>query len=294
MYEKLEECPSCKHTQFNNFNICKDFTVTHESFALVKCSKCQLVFTNPRPTPEVIGKYYKSDSYISHANKTRSITDVAYKLVRSYTLQEKRKHITKHIDTGQILDYGCGTGHFLHNMKSHGWKVQGLEPDIATSQVAADKIKQPVHNSIDTIAESKPLFDIITAWHVIEHVHDLKPTLKALKKMLSESGLMFIALPNHNSYDASYYREHWAAYDVPRHLYHFSQDSFMRLIKNLKLHLIETLPMPFDSYYVSLLSEKYMTGKPNYLNAIRTANKSNKLAKTQSGEYSSLIYVLSK
>lgn len=293
MYEKLEECPSCKHTKFNNFSICKDYTVSGESFALVKCCKCQLVFTNPRPTSDAIGQYYNSSNYISHANQTRNLSDIVYKVVRTFMLNQKSKLIKKHHSSGSILDYGCGTGHFLKHMQHKGWQISGIEPDESTNSKASEKTNVKIFSSLAELPRQQE-FDIITAWHVIEHVHDLQHTMKSLRNKLSDSGFMFIALPNHNSYDAMHYKELWAAYDVPRHLYHFSQDSFMRLIKTQKLHLIDTVPMPFDSYYVSLLSEKNNTGNNNYLKALQIGKTSNSIAKTKTGEYSSLIYVLSK
>jgi predicted SAM-dependent methyltransferase len=136
------------------------------------------------------------------------------------------------------------------------------------------------------------MFDIITAWHVVEHIHDLKETLRLLRKKLSKEGFMFIAIPNIASHDAKLYGAEWAAYDVPRHLYHFNQSSFVFLLKKLKLQLIEVLPMPFDSYYVSLLTEK---NNPNgsFLNGLRTGYISNQKAK-ESCNYSSLIYIVSK
>ncbi|MFY0600953.1 MAG: class I SAM-dependent methyltransferase [Cyclobacteriaceae bacterium] len=293
MYEKLEECPSCKHTKFNNFLICKDHTVSNESFALVKCCKCQLVFTNPRPTPAEIGKYYKSQDYISHSNSSTNLINLVYKGVRNITLRHKKKIISKHIKTGDILDFGCGTGHFLNYMKKRGWAVKGVEPDENARAVAENYLQSQLSSNIDEI-KKKEKFDIITAWHVLEHVHNLRDTLKSLRNRLKEEGYMFIALPNHNSFDAKYYKENWAAYDVPRHLYHFSQDSFLRLAKSVKLQLVDTIPMKFDSYYVSMLSEKYQTGSNDYITAISRGNKSNSSAKTKNNEYSSLIYVLSK
>lgn len=292
MYEKLEECPSCKHPKFNNFMICKDYTVSEESFALVKCSKCQLVFTNPRPTLGKIGSYYKSANYISHTNAVTNITNLLYKLVRIFTLGQKRGHIEKYKKNGHILDYGCGTGHFLKIMNPNKWKIAGLEPDPATSAKAASLLNQTIHHSLSEINKEEE-FDVITAWHVLEHVHDLRDTLRTLRKKLKSNGFMFIALPNHNSYDAMIYKEFWAAYDVPRHLYHFHLDSFQRLAKSQKLNLVDTIPMKFDSYYVSLLSERNITGKSNFIKAIQNGYKSNQLAKKK-GEYSSIIYVLSK
>lgn len=288
IYEKLESCPVCSHKQFGNHIICEDHSVSKESFALVKCGKCGLVFTNPRPTADKLSSYYESDLYISHADKANSLINIAYKLVRNYTIRQKLKLIQEFTTKSSILDYGCGTGHFISSAAKSGWSAYGYEPDDSARTIAQSNQRV---NILDSVKKLKDEVGVITAWHVVEHISDLKDTLKNLKKKLANGGYMFIAVPNHLSYDASQYKENWAAYDVPRHLYHFDQEAMKYLIKKLKLQHVDTLPMKFDSYYVSMLSEKYING--TIINAIKTGHRSNKEAK-KTGEYSSLIYVLKK
>lgn len=290
MFEKLEACPSCGHPKLTNHLICADHSISGESFALVKCEKCTLVFTNPRPDQDGIAKYYESDAYISHANKSKSLVDLAYKSARYITLRKKHKLLSSIATGKRLLDYGCGTGHFLKFMSDKNWEIKGVEPNELARKQAVSKTNDQVHQSIDSIRLE---FDIITAWHVIEHVHELEDTFKKLRKRLSEKGHLIIALPNFQSYDAEYYDDFWAGYDVPRHLYHFSQESFYTLALKRKLKIKEVIPMKFDSYYVSLLSENYKHGKSRYFSAIRTGYQSNKKAK-RTGEYSSLIYVMTK
>ena len=290
MYEKLDECPVCKHSQFTNHLICDDNSVSGESFALVKCNKCSLVFTNPRPEGKALSNYYKSDQYISHTDRANSPINFIYKLVRRYTLSQKTKLITKlNKGTGSLLDYGCGTGDFIKTANQNGWHAYGYEPDMNARETAEAKNHGKIFNSIESINEP---FDIITAWHVIEHVSDLNSTIKNLKKALKPNGHLVIALPNHHSYDAKHYSAHWAGYDVPRHLYHFDSISIKSFASNFKLKLVKTYPMKFDSYYVSMLSEKYK-GKGNILNAIRIGFESNQKAK-KTNQYSSLIYIFRK
>ncbi len=290
MFEKLENCPSCGHPQFHNHLICTDHTVSGESFALVKCGKCELIFTNPRPTNQVLPSYYQSSEYISHTNRANSLVNFIYKLVRSITLRHKLKLITRLTKKRELLDFGCATGHFIRFCEQRGWSVTGLEPNEQARATALSGLNGSVHEELKEISQT---FDIITAWHVIEHVSNLNETIKQLAKLLNDKGTLVIALPNCNSLDAKHYKEHWAGYDVPRHLYHFTQKSFSNLLSKHKLKLIETLPMKYDAYYVSLLSERHMTGKSHFLNAIQQGKKSNLSAK-QSFEYSSLIYILSK
>lgn len=290
MYEKLEECPICKHSHFINHLICDDHSVSGESFALVKCNKCDLVFTNPRPDQDSLPKYYQSDEYISHTDKANSLINIAYKIVRKYTLSRKVKLIDKtNGQTGCLLDFGCGTGDFIKEAIKNKWHAYGYEPDPKARNIAANKNKGQI---LDTIEKTDLSFDIITAWHVIEHVSDLKKTIKRLKKLLKPTGHLIIALPNHHSYDAKFYGSFWAGYDVPRHLYHFDQNSIKSFARRFKLKLVKTLPMKFDSYYVSMLSEKYK-GKPNILRAIKTGYNSNQQAK-KTNDYSSLIYIFKK
>lgn len=289
MYEKLEECPSCKHTKFSNHSICKDHTVSGESFALIKCDKCGLIFTNPRPDQQNIGKYYADESYISHTNKANTPLNLAYKFVRTITLNQKLTLIKKYTKAQSLLDFGCGSGVFLDFMKTKHYQIEGLETHTDTALNAEQLTKATIYQHLSNIQKDK--YDIITAWHVIEHVHELKLTLNTLRKALKKDGYLFIAVPNHLSHDATHYKENWAAYDVPKHLYHFDKASFKTLAKNCKLQVINIHPMKFDSFYVSMLSEKNKTGTSNILSALRIGQQSNKIAE-QNGEYSSLIYVL--
>lgn len=289
MFEKLESCPSCGHPKFNNHLIASDHAHTGESFALVQCDKCELVFTNPRPTQHTIAPYYGSEDYISHTNKTSGLVGIAYRIVRNITLRQKEKLISKHSPTqGSLLDFGCGTGFFLQYCMRKGWSTEGMEPDPKAAVAATKNAGTTIHQTLDEIKGS---FDVITAWHVLEHVHDLSETLRQLKSLLNENGRLVIALPNVNSWDAKHYKENWAGLDVPRHLYHFTRSSFEILTQSRKLKIIDIVPMKFDAYYVSLLSERYQQGSS--VTAFMNGLNSNKAAK-QTGEYSSLIYVLTK
>jgi len=292
MYERLEICPSCKHTEFVNEKIITDFSVSKESFALVNCKKCQLLFTNPRPAPENINKYYESEDYISHTDKGNNLTNLLYKLVRTRTLKNKVKLINQYHNEGSLLDFGCGTGDFLKKAKDNRWEVTGIEPDIKAKNIASKKLLSDIYNSLEDLP-GKENYDIITAWHVLEHVHDLRGTLKILKKLLSQDGTLIIAVPNYHSYDAEVYDTFWAGYDVPRHLYHFNIQSFSYLMTKMRLRLIDTIPMRFDSYYVSLLSEKYKNGNSSFLKAFINGYQSNSRAE-HTGNFSSLIYIIKK
>lgn len=281
---------------------CKDYTATNESFDLILNEEFEMLFTSPKPKEEDLSKYYDSDAYISHTDSTKSLIDKIYQIVKNYTIAKKVELINSfQSEEKEILDIGCGTGDFLEVSKSNGWKVVGIEPNDKAKNVAVKKVNlakaevSRFYKNIEDLIDKKgnQQFDIITMWHVLEHVYDLEDYISKLEKLLKPNGRLIIAVPNYKSYDATYYREFWAAYDVPRHLWHFSQKSITKLFGMKNMKLVKTLPMKFDSYYVSLLSEKYKTGSTNLLRALLIGIRSNQKAKATK-EYSSLIYILKK
>ncbi len=289
MQELLQACPSCGNSNFIHHLTAKDHLVTNESFDLVKCSTCTLVFTNPRPSIDNIKSYYDSNAYLSH-HRSFTVTGVAYSIAKFFTLKWKHSIIKKqNSGVGSLLDFGCGTGDFLQKAKSKGWQISGLEVDRDARQQAENKTKVSVASSLDNVSG---LYDIITLWHVLEHIHNLQETLRVLANHLNSNGKIIIAVPNLNSFDSSYYGHNWAGLDVPRHLYHFTPASFKSLAIQSQLIVTETIPMKLDAYYVSILSEKNLTGG-TILNGLLTGFKSNQRAK-DSKQYSSLIYILRK
>ncbi len=292
--KEIVNCPACKNTNFKTHLVCKDYTVSQSNFTLVKCQGCDFVFTNPRPEDQKLGDYYKSEDYISHSNTSKGVISKLYKVVRNYTLKGKLKLIQKHVSRGTILDYGCGTGMFLKVCQDAGWKAFGMEPDEGARKIALE-MGLNVFSDKDRVKTytNNQTFDIITLWHVLEHVTDLEQTLTFFKESLNDSGALIIAVPNHTSYDAQHFKECWAAYDVPRHLYHFEEKTIKELLKPYGFSLKETHPMKFDSFYVSMLSTKYQSGSINYVKAFLTGLKSNLKAK-QAKDYSSVIYVFKK
>ncbi|MEQ9424130.1 MAG: class I SAM-dependent methyltransferase [Cyclobacteriaceae bacterium] len=294
MYEKVLECPICSHQGFSNHIICTDHLVSDEAFAIVKCDNCGLKVTSPRPNAENIGKYYESEDYASHQQSSRSLMDVAYKTVRGFALNKKLKLVNSlATEPGKLLDVGCGTGLFLNTCEKGKWKTAGVEVNNNARESASKIVRGHIYESLDNL-ELKKTFDVITAWHVIEHLHDLRGSLKMMRKLLKKDGSVVIAVPNSDSWDADNYKEFWAAYDVPRHLYHFNQLNIKELANELKFKVKQVLPMKLDSFYVSLLSEKYKYGSTNYLRAINNGLKSNRWARKNQNNYSSLIYILSK
>ncbi|RKS55398.1 methyltransferase family protein [Gillisia mitskevichiae] len=283
---------SSKQDNFDtNYITCKDYTVSGEQFNLILDPEMELLITSPKPDLNKLGSYYKSEDYISHTDSKSSFTDKIYQSVKKRMLVKKLNWIETHSQKkGKLLDIGAGTGEFLLTAKNKGWKVKGIEPDENARELAQKKGLKLVSDSSNFKAEK---FDVITMWHVFEHVYDLKNQIIELEQLLKKGGLLIIAVPNFKSYDALYYKEHWAAFDVPRHLWHFSRKSFEKLFRDTSFSLIEEKPLLFDSFYVSLLSEKYKNKKSNFLKAFLIGLRSNLKAK-RSSEYSSIAYFFQK
>ncbi len=299
--EILSHCPVCESTESTPFLECKDYTVSKEKFNIVSCKKCSFKFTNPRPEETNLGQYYESDEYISHSNTNQGLIAKLYQAARHYTLAKKLQLVSSlSKKKGAILDYGCGTGEFLSTCKNAKWETMGVEPsEIGRAQATKDHGLEVYDDVFDTAFDGKE-FDVITLWHVLEHVSKLKPTLERLLGLMPINGHIVIAVPNPASLDAKIYKEHWAAYDVPRHLYHFTPHSMITLCTHYSLKHIKTLPMVLDSFYVSMLSEKYKSedsGKSSLLGlpkAFWNGIRSNVNASLHPGTSSSQIYIFKK
>lgn len=292
--EHLGHCPVCQHAQFSPFLTCLDYTVSRETFQTVQCDSCGFKFTNPRPEETVLGNYYKSEDYVSHSNTKKGFINSAYQLIRKYTLLKKLQLISKYYKTGNILDIGCGTGEFLNTCKNAKWKTMGIEPDPGARKMAIENYGLDVREEVEIKKLDNESFDIISMWHVLEHVPQLNERIEDLKRLIKPNGVIIIAVPNCNSLDAGIYKEHWAAYDVPRHLYHFTPKDIEQIFKNHGLKLNTVLPMIFDSFYVSMLSEKIKTGKTNIIRSTWNGLRSNFSAIKSGKTYSSQIYLIRK
>jgi len=276
-------------TNKKHFLTVKDFSVSQETFDLYHDENLDMLITHPQPAHDVLGNYYESVDYISHTDSKRTLFEKAYHFVKGIALKNKLNLINTHQPLkGQILDIGAGTGDFLSVAIKDGWKTVGVEPSEKAKSIAKSKGVSFVEKTSELESHT---FDVITMWHVLEHVPNLEEQIEELKRLLKPSGTLIVAVPNFKSYDAKHYGQFWAAYDVPIHFWHFSKSAIHKLFEKENMVLDKLLPMKFDSYYVSLLSEKYKSGKMNYFKAIYIGMLSNWKAK-QNFEYSSHIYVL--
>lgn len=292
----LNTCPVCGSAQIKPVFEVVDYTVSREKFPVFHCGDCTARFTNNVPDEKEIGAYYKSEDYISHTETSKGLINSVYHSVRRRTLQQK-KLLVKNVsgkETGALLDLGCGTGAFLQVMQEAKWTVKGLEPDPDARKMASAR-GLDVSASTQFFHLPPASFDVVTMWHVLEHVHELHAYMEQLKQVLKPDGWLVIAVPNYTSGDAQRYGKTWAAYDVPRHLYHFSPQSVKRLAEQHGLSVNDIRPMWFDSFYVSMLSEKYRgSGSLGLIKALWNGALSNLGAARDTTHCSSLIYLIRK
>jgi SAM-dependent methyltransferase len=292
--EKLENCLVCGHNKFKTLFSCKDFVATGEDFQLQYCESCTFLFTNPRPSISEIGKYYQSDQYISHAGEKKGLIYKVYDIVRDFSIKQKLDLIKKYHKTGKLMDLGCGLGYFLNGVKLDK-TFDGLGVDI--SDDAVEYVKNTFGINVENESEldnlDKHTFDIITQWHVLEHVHYLNERMQQLHHLLKQDGTMFIAVPNSKSKDAEIYKEYWDGYDVPRHLYHFNQKSFSLLIEKHGFEIVEIKPMWFDAPYICMRSEVHLKNRFPFINGAINGIKSTAAA-LSAGEHSTLLFVVKK
>lgn len=290
-------CPICNTSTCYKVLSSHDFSLTNDTFYVAQCANCSLRITFPIPSKEAIGKYYNFKEYISHSDTNKGFFNKIYHFVRKRTLLQKSIWVQSLFTgyKGNLLEVGAGTGAFANAMSLKGWNVTALEPDAASRRLAAEIHGLNVFPIENLYKLESNQFDVITLWHVLEHVHDVKAYLHQFHTLLKPNGRLIIAVPNYTSYDASFYKKYWAAYDLPRHLYHFSPVSMISLLQSTHFNLAQIKPMWYDSYYVSILSEKYKkTGLMGIVRALLIATISNLIAYKNNKRTSSLIYEIKK
>jgi len=254
----ITKCPVCSGGKFSHQFDCTDRLVSYREFPIDKCESCGFLFTQDAPDENVIGSYYQSPEYISHTGGGRSFTDILYGIARIIMLKSKQCTVNRltHKRSGSVLDIGAGTGHFVKKMQSNGWNAKGIEVSDDARKYASEVNGVQLYESISNESVGTGKFDAVTMWHVLEHIHDTGAMLKKVSDIIKPGGILIVAVPNCKSADARYYRENWAAYDVPRHLWHFDSKSLCKTVEIQGFTLIRTRRMPFDSFYISILSER--------------------------------------
>lgn len=292
----VQQCPVCDGKTFSPFLTCTDFFVSGEKFRIKQCISCGFKITENVEDEDNIGRYYQSENYISHSNTSKGLVNSVYHAVRKYMLGSKRRLVENAtgIIKGDILDVGSGTGFFLNEMKEYGWQVTGTEKSSAAREFAKKEFNLDNLPSENLFSLKDKSFDVITLWHVLEHIHMLNENMETFARLLKNDGELIIAVPNHSSADAKHYKEFWAAYDVPRHIWHFAPKQMKQLGEKHGFKLVSLQTMPFDSFYVALLSEKYKKSKLSLLNGIYYGKLSWLNSIFNPSSCSSIIYVFKK
>ncbi len=290
------ECPVCGKMITQVAFSCKDYSVSGEVFDICTCNNCSFSSTQPQPSTLEIGKYYQTEEYISHSDTHKGIVNKLYHIIRKRNTKNKLKRVNQFSGRkGSLLDIGCGTGYFLSVCRQDGWNITGVEVSDIARNIAENRVGKNIFSSLDLLNPEEKKFDVITLWHVFEHLHDINASIQQIIRLLNIDGVLILALPNPESFDAKYYKEYWAAYDVPRHLSHFSPQSVKLLIRKYGMKVDAVIPMCFDAFYISMLSEQLKgSGKISTLfKGFWIGLKSNFMAR-KDRNYSSLIYVFSK
>ncbi len=293
---QVKQCPVCDHNDFSPFLTTTDFFVSGEQFEIMHCNGCGMKITSNAKDEEHIGKYYQSEEYISHSNTGKGFVNGVYHLVRKYMLGRKRNlvHESTGKNKGHLLDIGAGTGFFLKEMKTKGWQITGTEKSADARKFAEEKFYLKLNPAEDLFSFNDHSFDVITLWHVLEHIHKLNDNMDAFFRLLKPGGKLIIAVPNYTSFDAKEYMNYWAAWDVPRHLWHFAPKNLRQLGEKHGFSVQNMYNMPFDSFYVSMLSERYKKSSFPLFRGLITGKISWLISLTRKGRASSVIYVLEK
>jgi len=276
-----------------------DHLVTGRKFDILKNPETTILETHPRPTKEELPTYYDSENYTSHNDKSAGIVSFCYRIIKSISTSRKirigQNSLSKNTPQNKprLLDVGCGTGDFLYSCLKKGWQINGIENNKNAKNNSRTELSSFIFDDFEFLKSQPERFDIITMWHSLEHIIDLKQTIVDMKKLLTNKGVIVVACPNHKSFDAMFYKESWAAYDLPRHLWHFDKDSISKLFVEHNMQLTKTLPMYWDSFYISILSEKIISKKNKFLKGVIVGLLSN-VSAMFSKEHSSLIYVFNK
>lgn len=289
--EEIKNCPICANTNFSTFLSGKDHFLSGEEFTILKCDNCDFRFTNPRPDETAMNRYYNSSDYIAHGARKRTLLQTIYKTVRKFTIRNKYSIVNKYSKGKVLMDIGCGTGEFLNYCRKMNFVTTGIEPNDKARNFAIYELGLTIFDDSQLDEFFPATFNVITMWHVLEHVHKLNERLHLIHELLKPDGTLIIAVPDSDSWDAKKYKAFWAAYDLPRHLYHFTPESFKNLTQKNGFGVEQIIPLKLDAFYISLLSEKYLSGKQKYISALVNGIRSNIYGRKNKNNYSSLIYI---
>lgn len=292
----IKACPLCGSARLKQTMTCTDCYASGESFDLYSCEDCGFLFTQGAPVETEIGRYYETPEYVSHSDTHKGLVNMVYHWVRVFMLERKARLVQEvsHCRTGRLLDIGTGTGYFADKMRRKGWQVEAVEKNAQARAFAKEHFGLEVKADSELNGFASHSFQVITLWHVLEHLERLNETWALLHRLLVDNGVLLVAVPNSKSFDAGFYHSQWAAYDVPRHLWHFTPDSITRFALKHNFVLAGHYPMPFDAFYVSVLSEKNAKRPFAFMRGMCTGIRAWLASLGHKEKSSSMIYVFRK
>ena len=267
----------------------KDYLGSNEKFEIVWSKYKGIAKTYPKPLKNNLKEYYNSENYISHNPKAIGLISLIYLAIRSLMNRNKLKMIKPFLSKNdKVLDFGSGSGSFLYKL-NFKYESFGVEPnDFARSTSLAKGLRV-----VSAMKEYKVKFNMIFLWHSLEHVYDINKTINEFSQKINSKGILVIALPNIRSFDAKKYKSFWAGYDVPRHLWHFTEEGIIDFLERKKFKFIKKRPLFWDAIYISYLSEKYRKSKFSLIKGVFWGIISN-LTAIKTGEFSSKVYFFRK
>lgn len=291
----MNRCIACQKSQFETVVASKDYCVSMEDFTVLKCTNCGFGFTVNAPDERNIGRYYEHADYVSHTDTKEGLFFTIYHKIRAFMLGQKLGYIKSHKSIKSLFDIGSGTGYFVNYVKHQNIDVVGFEPDGDARAQAKKNFNLELESSLEQVLQSKRTFDAISMWHVLEHVHELDAYFEHFRALLNDQGILAIAVPNYTSFDATFYKKYWAAYDLPKHLWHFSPESMKLLAGKHHFNHLQSYAMPFDPFYIALLSEGHRkTGVVGKVTALLVGTFSFLKGMVSSEKASSVVYIFSK
>ncbi len=229
--EVLRECPVCGGSVFLPMPTpgtrigASFFGDKIDFFKLVKCRACRLEFVNPRPSCEVLARFYDMPGYPAHEALKNTLISVS-----------RFNFISTLSPESTLLDYGCGGGTFLKKAQEERWLTVGIEPSAVGRKNAQDLGLEVYGNIRDLPAQKR--FDVVTMFHVLEHVPDLCSVLLSIKNIMTKKGILIVEVPNIGSFRAMVYKysvirkrndERYRAF--PIHLYGFNKKTLNHLLR---------------------------------------------------------------
>ncbi len=273
-------CNLCGCSQSSLLFTSRDY-ISREYFNVVRCNSCGLAYTNPRPSIQEIERFYGRHYYGKNNARFKGLFELLVRLFR----RQRTQRLLNLKKSGCILDIGCGRGQMLHEFQKRGWQTFGTELAESKAQAAREEFGLNVLAApIETCNFEGNFFDVVTLWHVLEHLPYPRETLQEINRILKEDGLLVVAVPHFDSFEARIFKEKWFHLDVPRHYYHFSLQTLTQMlaVAGFKVKSQHHFSIEYNPYGLmqSLLNQ--VSGQTNFLYNLLSADSDRSLSHSKS------------